>query len=119
RPGVLGLAREALLQRLLERPQQRLGHHAVVADLDAELAMTDAEQLERRRQPVVMVEREDAELQRGHEFPPLRLGASGEAGAEGRVEPVELEEEQLADQVESRLERLHALANETLLLCRE
>ena len=31
RPGVLGLAREVLLERLLERPQQRLGHHAVVA----------------------------------------------------------------------------------------
>ena len=81
--------------------------------------MADAEQLEGRRQPVLMVERDDGELHRRHEFAALRLGRSVEPGAEGRVEPEQLEIEQLADQVESGLELQEALANQALLLCRE
>ena len=99
------------LERALQRPDQRLGDGAVVAHLEAHLAVADAEQLDDRRQPVVVVERDDAELHRRHEFAALRLGVGAEAGAEGGIEPEQLEIEQLADEVEGGRELEEAFAN--------
>ncbi len=78
RPGVSGLAREALLQGLLERPGQCPRHHAVVAHSDAKLAMAGAEQLERGSQSIVVTERDHGELHRGPEFAALRLRRADE-----------------------------------------
>ena len=72
--------------------------------------MAHAEQLERRRQPVVVVERDDGELHRRHELAALRLGIGAEAVAEGGIEAEQLEIEQLPDEVEGRLELAEAFA---------
>ncbi len=61
-----------------------------------------------------MLERDDEELQPGHELSRLRLAGAIEARTQGRIEPVELDEEELADQVEGRLEPEEALADQAL-----
>src|SRR5262245_420599 len=72
-PRILGLAREALLKRLLERPDQRPRHRAIVAASDAKLAMASAEQLEHGAQPVLLLERDHPELHRRGEPAGLNL----------------------------------------------
>ena len=81
--------------------------------------VTDADQPDDRGEAVLVVERDDAELEAGHEFAALRLGRAPEPVAERGIEPVELAHEELADEVVSGLERKEALANEALLFRRQ
>jgi hypothetical protein len=90
-----------------------------VADLDPGAPVTHADQPDDGGETVLVVEGDDAELEACHEFAALRFGGACEPVAERRVEPVELAQEELADEVVSGLERKKALANEALLFRRQ
>ena len=75
----------------------------------------DPQQLDDRHQAVVVLERDEAELDRRHEFAAVRLGIVAEPGAKGGIEPEQLQKEQLPDQVEGRGQLKEAVANQPLL----
>src|SRR6476620_4395073 len=83
---------------------------------DAELAVTRAEQLERRGELLVVVQRDHGELHGGGEFPRLNLHRPGEFGTEARIEREQLAEEYLGNEVDGRLDLGEAGAHELLLL---
>jgi hypothetical protein len=90
-----------------------------VAASDAELAMASAEQLEHGAQPVLLLERNHPELHRGGELAGLNLDWAIEPRAQGRVDAEQPEIEQPPHQLERGLDSTEAVANETLLFCRQ
>src|SRR4029078_1874567 len=81
--------------------------------------MAGGEQLKHGAQPVLVLERDHPELHRGGELAGLNLDWAIEPRAQGRVDAAQPEIEQPPHQLERGLDSTEAVANETLLFCRQ